>query len=371
MKKRATSEAPVTVTTATTIALIEQLLPNLSPDASQDGAHPLDEDPAALLLLNAWAKVLKAQVTKLSLLTITAPFTATAVATCLKPVNDQILPSLVTATLLVETEAFTPSFYNESKSLSRSILRELLALIRLVEARSKDGQPSKELSESKKKEVTEATGRSWDTCDAIIAFSDEGLPGFVVRKSKQWLDLMKDAVKELSDWDPEEEVDDLFGDAESTSDGDNASTEKDEGDSADRATISAGVKDQALKVLNRIPQSVHVVIKQRLEKLKTQPTKELSTNTRNSLEAIIKRTRDVSELIDESAEGMYMGDLELCLKKAGEARAETIEIVQSVLQPFSELAISNTAVESQEDKYIKRALEWVQQVDAGSAKAKS
>jgi hypothetical protein len=176
---------------------------------------------------------------------------------------------------------------------------------------------------------------------------------------------MKDAVKELSEWDPEEEVDadDLFGDAQSDEDAQENGDHHDDKSSGDRATISAGVKDQALKVLRRIPQSVHVVVKQRLEKLRHLPKKELSSSTRTCLDAVLKHIRNVSELIDESAEGMYMGDLELCLKKAGEARAVTIEIVEAVLQPFEELTGSLTDEESQEDKYVKRALEWIRQVD--------
>ena len=234
-----------------------------------------------------------------------------------------------------------------------------------MEARSKDGQPTKELSEAKKKNVVEATGRVWEICDEILTLSEEGIAGFVVRKARLWLDLMKDAVKELSDWDPEEDIDadDIFGEPRS----DDGSLDVSEGvekqDSAHRATISAGVKDQALKVLSRIPQSVHVVVKQRLEKMGSVATVALSPSTRESLDLILDRIRDVSELMDESAEGMYMGDLEACLKKAGQARAETVEIVQSVLQPFPEALASFPDTESQEDKYIERALEWIRQVN--------
>lgn len=360
-----TVEVSGTVPIATTIGLIEQFLSNLSPGTSRDASTPTGDIPSPLLLLSASAKTTKAQVTKLSLLTVTAPFTATAIATCLKPLNDSFLPSLVTATLLTTPEASTTSFSKECQALSRATLRELLSLARLVEARSRDGQPTKELSEAKKKDIVETTGRVWESCDEILTFSDEGIARFVVRKAKLWLDLMKDAVKELSDWDPEEDVDadDIFGDAQSDDGSPDISEGAEKHDSAHRATISAGAKDQALKVLSRIPQSVHVVVKQRLGKMGSASTVALSPSTRESLELILERIRDVSELIDESAEGMYMGDLEACLKKAGQARAETVEIVQSVLQPFPEAVASVPDAESQEDKYIKRALEWIRQVN--------
>lgn len=239
-------------------------------------------------------------------------------------------------------------------------------LLRLVETRSRDDSPQRELPEGEKKMFTEAVGRVWDDCDRLGLLAKEGVPGYVLRKSRQWLDLMKDAVKELEEWDPEENIDDEdpFGEALSDDEDSNEAEANDTSDDNDRAAISAGVKVQALKVLNRIPQSIHVVIKQRLEKLdlRTQP----SSPMMNDLDTILKRNRHISELIDESAEGMYLGDLELCLKKAGEARAITIEVVESVIQPFVSTASSPTNTETKEDKYIKRALDWIMQVDTGS-----
>jgi Grap2 and cyclin-D-interacting len=357
------TDVPGAITISTTIALIEQFLSNLSPNASHNGTPCTSDSPSPLLLLNASAKTIKTQVTKLSLLTVTTPFTPSAIGKCLKPLNDSILPSLVTAALLTTPEAFTPSFSIECLSLARAVLRDILALSRQVEARSNDGQPSKEPSDTKKKEITEATGRVWENCDEIVSFSDAGLPGFVVRKSQQWLELMKDAVKELTEWDPEDEgdADDIFGDARSD-DSAHEQSESEKQQSADRATISTGVKDQALKVLSRIPQSMHVVIKQRLAKWKPAVGDKLPPSTRSHLDLLLTRTRNVSELIDEAAEAMYMGDLELCLKKAGEARAHTTNIVESVLQPLDSSPGTDQASDTPEDRYIKRALEWTKQV---------
>jgi Grap2 and cyclin-D-interacting len=352
----------------TTIALTEQFLTSLSPTASVRGTPTVDGDsaPSPLALLNASAKTLKAQVTKLSLLTVTAPFTLAAVAACLKPLNDSILPSLTTATLLTTAELFISSFASECRDLSQATLHELLGLVKLVEERSIDAQRSREISESAKKNVTEATGRVWECCDKLDNFSAGGLRSFVVHKCRQWLDLMKDAVKELTEWDPNDDIDDddIFGCSQSDDDTTSTSGHEDGEKSTDRAIISAGVRDQVLKVLTRIPQSVHVVIKQRLDKLPSSVSNSPSMDTKNRLGETIRRIKNVSELIDEAAEAMYMGDPELCLKKAGEARAETLEIVQSALQPFEESAIASSQVESQENKYLQRALDWIRQVEA-------
>ncbi|RMD42997.1 hypothetical protein DV735_g2080, partial [Chaetothyriales sp. CBS 134920] len=112
----------------------------------------------------------------------------------------------------------------------------------------------------------------------------------------------------------------------------------------DRATISAGVKEQVLKVLARIPQSVHVVVKQRLEKLGGGGgggQQQLPPDVRARLDPALTSLSCISELIDQSAEALYLANPELCLKKAGEARALTIEF----------------------DKYVKRALDWIRQVE--------
>ncbi|KAK4942994.1 hypothetical protein LTR10_017379 [Elasticomyces elasticus] len=360
---------PLDATLQTSIILCERFASSLAPNASVDLPPTNDDTPSPLILLEAAATALKSQATKLSLLAITAPFTPSAATTCLNSLNESILTSLVTAALLTTPELFTPSYSAECRSLAAALLRDIQSLLRLVENRSSDGKPRTEVPAGEKKTFTEATGRVWDDCDRLGMLAKEGVPGYVLRKSKQWLDLMKDAVKELEEWDPEENIDDDDPFGEALSDDEDSNEANDTSDDSDRAAISAGVKVQALKVLNRIPQSIHVVVKQRLEKLHL--TTPASPAQMSQLDTILTRNRHISELIDESAEGMYLGDLELCLKKAGEARAITIEVVESVIRPINSTTASSATTETKEDKYIKRALEWIMQVDTGSCPQKS
>lgn len=340
----------------TSLTLCERFSSSLQPNGLVEVPVENSDSPSPLLLLGAAAAALRAQVTKLSLLGITSPFTPSALTTCLLPLNESVLTSLVSAALLTTPENFTSAFSSECRVSASAATRELQGLLRLIQERGQTKNYKSEVSDREKKSFTEATGRIWDACDKLKILANDGLPGYIVRKSQQWLELMKDAVKELEEWDPEEEIDDedFFG--EELSDDDDAVTGSDKKDEQnDRAAISAGVKDQALKVLSRIPQSIHVVIKQRLEK--ASPSQNSSLDERSHLGTTLTQIRRISELIDESAEGMYLGNLELCLKKAGEARAITIQVVESVLPV-------NVDVETKEDKYIKRALEWIQQVDA-------
>lgn len=352
---------------ATSLALIEQFHRSLkTPNSTSGTSSATDDYPSPLLLLKAASESLKSTVTKLSLLSITPPFTGSAIVSMLKPMNDSILPSLVTAVLLVTPTLFPDSFAAESNRLAIAALLELRSLLEFVDARAKDGKPKSELNKKDKQAITEATGRTWETCDSLIKFSTDGVSGFVVKEIEKWLALMKDAVQELQEWDPEEDVDgDLFGDADSDEEGSSAFTEKSK--DHDQATIAAGVKDQALKVLSRIPQSIHVVVRQRIAKMPPELTngdKSLDVKHKTILDKIIKQARNTSECIDETAEAMYMGDPELSLKKAGEARALTIDIVESVIPPW--VPVTSETEPKKEDTFIKRALLWIEQVDTTS-----
>lgn len=350
---------------ATSIALCDQFQKSLQTPvaASTSSSANAPNSPSPLPLLKAAAESLKSTTTRLSLLTITPPFTSTAVVSLLKPLNDSIFPSLVTATLLVTSDSYPESFVTETTRLTKFALTEIKALLDLVNERAQHGKPEAEIAADLKQNITEATGRVWEKCDSIVHFATNGVAGFILARAEQWLALMKDAVQELQEWDPEEDVDeDVFG-IESH---DNDDVVKENGKGQDEAVIAAGVKDQVLKVLSRIPQSVHVVLKQRLAKLPADCGLEADRRHRQTLDKMIRNLRQISESIDESAEAMYLGNPELCLKKAGEARALTIDVVESVIAPWE--ASLNGAKKSKEDTFIKRALVWIEQVDPGSTK---
>ena len=339
--------SPLSTTLNTTLRLIDQFAASLS--------APFQTQPQStqspLPLLTASAASLKQNITRLSLLTLTPPFSPSAIAPLLNALNTSILPSLVTGAHLTTSEAYTASFSVEAATLTRQCLTDLKALLQLVSTRSTS--PEKDLLTTSKNAITQATGQVWARCDTLVSFADDGLAVFMTQKVGQWLELMRDAVKELEEWDPEEEVgEDPFGLDDADEDDVPNVNEK----NSDRAILQAGVKTEALKVLTRIPQSIHVVVKQRLGPKHVPEAATLSTAQRSTLDSIINSTMKVSESIDESAEAMYMGDLERCLKMAGEARSLAIDVVERVKDPWI------PGPESKEDVYIKRALEWIRQV---------
>ena len=355
-------------TLSTTLHLISQFSSALSATPPQPQSSATQ---SPLPLLTASSAALKQNVTRLSLLTLTPPFTPAAVSPLLNALNTSILPSLVTASHLITPATFTHAFCTEAASLTAQCLSDLKALVELIGERS-TSPPAKKISTTEKNAITQATGQVWARCDGLSAFAAGGLAGFMTQRVGQWLELMRDAVKELEDWDPEEEVgDDPFGLDDSFDDEDedekdaSSPVAEDNPNSGDRAIVQAGVKAEALKVLTRIPQSIHVVLKQRLSPSHLPPAAQLSPLQRSTLDSIVTRTRKISESIDESAEAMYMGDLERCLKMAGEARSLAISVVESVQDSWTTLTPSGGGEDSsssREDVYVKRALDWIRQV---------
>ena len=354
-------QIPLPAAIATTLALLQQFDRSLTyraNDPNQEHILSAPDDkssifetsipnhPSPLPLLSVSTATLKSQVTKLSLLCINSPFTPSAVSTILRQCNDSILPSLVTATLLISPDGFAQSYSQEARFLAKKLLEDVQRLVDQVglRARRADVAGSSlngrntgrgDLGETEKKLITEQTAKVWEDCDHLKSFAEDGVGGFIVQKARAWLDLMKDAVKELQDWDPEE----------------------DEETNRDSATIKTGVKVEALKVLTRIPQSINAIIKHRLAKMPD--VKKLSSVQRSVIDRTITGFRTISENIDESAESMYMGDPEGCLKKAGEARQTTIEVIVDLIPPWQ---TDITSQETKEDTYVKSALDWIRQV---------
>ena len=239
-----------------------------------------------------------------------------------------------------------------------------------MDSRGKDGKPEREMEEVDKRHVTEAVGRVWESCDALSQLIKEDIGGFVVRKAESWLSLIKDAVSELQDWDPEDEedVDELFNDAF-----DNHSDEEDTsvpdrtlGDEEVIAKVDpeavVEAKTAALLVLARVSQSVHVVIKQRLQKWRPLQQGASPKEQRQVVDSVLENLKTISEVVDETAETLYMSDLPECERLLKQVWGMTVQVVQAVVKPWDSQT-DITDAKTKEDKYVERALDWIKQVE--------
>ncbi|KKY17479.1 hypothetical protein UCRPC4_g05540 [Phaeomoniella chlamydospora] len=339
------STPPLNVLLSTTLELIERFSTTLQ-SPSNEAVQPAS--PSPLPLLSASASALKAQTTKLSLLAINTPFTPSAIGNVLAAVNESVLPSLVTGTLLTVPDKFAKSVSSEASTLSKATLRDFKFLVEAVDTRSR---LQGDIPDDEKKSITEAVGRIWDGCDNLIALGNGGIAGLLVKKALQYQALIQDAINELEEWEPERKDDDLFSDAGSDDEQD-ADGDLDEEEAAELKAQ----KEQSLKVFRRVPQSIHVIIRSRLQKrFPPEPT----TKQIQNLDRLVSSLETASEAIDEAAGALYEHDVFLAKTYTDKVKARTIDAVDCVLDPWDECSTAEI-IETKDDKYIKRARDWIQ-----------
>ena len=217
-------------------------------------------------------------------------------------------------------------------------LQDLRSLIVLIEARDADGKPREVLTGKAKESVTGVTGRLWKECDELSTLVEGGGIGHCIyRKAEQWLELITDAVKELEEWNPaddEDELADMFGDGDYDESGGDLETEdieKDAEEVTEKQRQLAQAKEFHLGVLMKIPQSVDVVVRQTLSRPPL-PEKLCETQVR-FLDGLIEELRRISGSVDEAIEYLYSGKVTLSWQCVQTAKNSTIALVEAVPDP--------------------------------------
>jgi hypothetical protein len=351
----------------TALVLSEQFQTTLdtTPPASQnasttDGAQQT-ADP--LNILSNSAKSLRAQVTKLSLLAITAPFTPSAISTCLASVNDSVMPSMVTAALLLTPGEFTKAFSTEARMLVKTGLKEFAVLVQEITNAaheldpsfpSKNGEQSngetkkKELSKQEKDVLTSQTGRVWDVCDTITTLVAQGIVGHVAKRVQQWHDLVKDAISELEEWDPEDEDDGGFEELMGSDDED--SSAENEGDDEDEDKNVEGLRRQKkslLRALKPIAQIYPTIVTNRVKKggLAANNAQQIA-----KLETLTANLQSIPDHVDEAAGSLYEHNLDECV--------EYLKLAKTTAEKAIDLVVSPWGDQQQEDKFMVWSRTW-------------
>jgi hypothetical protein len=364
---------------STTLSLLDQFQATLaSPTTAtaeatqpQTTAKDADADAAAnaLPLLSNSAAALKAQVTKLSLLAITAPFTHSAVNTVLRACNESVLPSLVTAALLVTPAGYTKAFHSEVLVLVKTVLVEFATLVRDVKGISetkdsaKKEDPKKkeeEISKTEKDAITVAVGRVWDACDTVSEVANKGVVGFVMRRVEQWRDLVKDAVQELEDWDPEED-DDFFDElmGEEKDPGSDDGSDEDDEDEEDIAALQEQ-KKSTLRFIKPIAQVYPAVLTYRLKNAGNKPL--ASTAGIAKLESLMLNLQSVPDQVDEVAGALYESNWAKAAVHLKKAKKNAAQAVNSVTSPWN-VTQSADGEEQPGDKFTAWSKTWLKVMD--------
>ncbi|CDM26827.1 hypothetical protein DTO006G1_4953 [Penicillium roqueforti] len=348
----------------TTLTLISQFQTALTtlPTAATEAA----KDAEALPLLAASSSALKAHVTKLSLLAITSPFTHSAVSTVLRELNESVLPSLVTASLLVTPAQYTKAFHSEVLVLVKTALTEFSALVREIklvgekkDQEKKDTGKESGVTKSEKDAVMLATGRVWDACDSTTDVANKGVVGFVMRRVEQWRDLVRDAVEEIEDWDPEEEDDGFLDDI--LSDEEKAGDDKDEDDDEDDEEETAALqehKKSTLRFLKPIAQVYPAIINNRLKNAGNAPL--ASSSGVKKLDSLMLNLQAIPDDVDEAAGALYEANFETSAQYLQKTRKCATQAVELVASPWG---AADAKDDAPADKFTTWSNTWLKVID--------
>ncbi|KAA8650062.1 uncharacterized protein ATNIH1004_002743 [Aspergillus tanneri] len=347
----------------TSIILVEQFLLTLAAPCADQASKELSGKDV-LPLLSASSTSLKAQVTKLSLLAINSPFTHSAIATVVSDLNKSVLPSLVTAALLVTPVYHTKSFQAEVLVLVNSALRELDLLLKEIQAVASKVDEAKlaqkgdnELSQSEKNVVTLAAGRTWEACDMLTDLAAKGVVGFVIRRVEEWRDLVRDAVDEIEEWDPEEEGDDFFDELLSDDGKQNAGMSESKPSETDENSEDSDAlhehKRNAIRILKPVTQIFPAIIMNRLKKVP-----KLSPFIVKQLELLMSNLRHIPDNVDEVAGALYEANLSKTNQYLEKTKDNAINAIKSVASPWDSANLVDSEQQT-DDKFAIWSKTWL------------
>lgn len=191
--------------------------------------------------------------------------------------------------------------HEEVRAGVRRVYRELEGLMRevLVLLEAVDGKQGTD------RDTLASTGVLWEACDAVVDLERLGLAGLVVRKAKEWRDMLEDAIGELKEWAEEED-----GDEEEQDEDDEEVGSDDEDDIAKMLGGSDGIPknrpdlretvEGALKKLKLTSTLYQALSKRRLKTIPSPADSRIGT-----VDTLMEMLKSIPEETDELANALY------------------------------------------------------------------
>lgn len=274
---------------------------------------PIEDSPNPLALLADASQILKAQTTKLSLLILNKPFTPSAITFILNALSNSCLPALMSALELCPAGEYTMLMHQYIQSSISMIMMELLSLLASIP------QDEYGIEKTRGRDTLASTGVLWAECDKMVALGSGGLTKIAAERIEEYHSLLKDAIAELEEWDPDEESE---SDTDSlTSNKGNPSISRPVDASLESSlqglSLSpiAALRKRTLAILRIIRVLYPALVKRRILTLpninSTTTVDSLPTSLHiKSLDALVDHTKAFTEETDEVAGALYAGDEE-------------------------------------------------------------
>ncbi|KAI9744088.1 MAG: hypothetical protein M1818_002240 [Claussenomyces sp. TS43310] len=323
-------------TVETTKALVTQLHNAVKPCDKQSSVSKegLKGDPQIDVLKLSYdaASLIRAHVTKLSLLIINKPFTPTAICTVLRELASGPLPALVSAVELCDAATYTEVMKSELQWRVGRVYAEVALLIDEIPLHGGILTTDQKMGTGATigKGSLASTGVVWQACDDLMALEALGIVGLVIKKADQYRDTLMDALEELQEWGQEEsDGEDGEGDDEET-----GNTNEETGDSSSLAQDAIDSmfnnqrhipQDDTNKIRKRLESSLRrlrlmiimyqAVIKRRFRTLPALPHPELPVELKKKssedpgiivcLDGVLKVMKTIPDIADELANAFY------------------------------------------------------------------
>jgi len=342
-------------------ALVLQYISALLPTTQQPSVSSLPaEPPNPLHVLRDSAKLLRAHVTKLSLLLLNKPFTPSALYTVLREISATCLPAMMSAVELCTADVWGELLRSEVQARVRGVMREmdvcLAEVLTVAETEGKIGSGvRKQTALKKNRDSLASTGVVWQACDAVLELETLDVGGLAVRKAEMYRDMIKDAIEELQDWgqeaDSEDEDDDVADSADeakgpmrdSIEDMFNANNKLPK----DKPDLKKQL-DEAIGKLKKINMLYTATIKRRLKTF-TPAVARMAKHV-STMDEVINQLKEIPEMVDELANAFYElepGMIELQIKAIV---LEAEEVIKSIKLSW----------DGKEDEFTAWTTKWIE-----------
>ena len=351
-----------------TKALTSHLLSSIRshpPSSSSSSLPPTPSSPNALSLASTASVLLRSHTTKLTLLSLSQPFTPSAIATVLNEVSTGPLPALVAVVEVCSPDTYGKFLSTEVRGrISRLLVawEGLLAEIpsSALEASNRNAKTERLAAESNangslglvtgasrggggtggKVDALRGTGLVWEACDALTTLGEKGLVWVAEKKMGEWKGLASDAIAELEEWLEGANEEDEGG-------GDGLDALRDRLEASGLESLSSSLSSledlgakptgeirplakKSIKLLNHLALLYPPLIKRRIRRIRnvtaSLEVEELpSQEVLARLHGMLELGRKVTEEADSLAESLYEGNQE----EAKDKMTELVDLAKS------------------------------------------